>query len=295
MWFPMDDAGDDAMGPWRVTSGARQMAELPPRLEGLLEERTAPSAREGKGLVVACASEVIAEGTRFRPDWAGAETFYLLFMDVALPAVMRLPTLLGLHKPDRRLHVTRDCRSLRRLLIASRRAVPMEGMVDAYVVKEELVLVLGDLTVRSFPRRELPGVGHLSESCFSDFGIDPDGSYLRWSAEDVDLGVSGILQAVDPMYLADVEIDRLSREDTGKALRRMREERGLRQRDVAGLSERQVRRLEKGTSRLTADAARDFAEAFGLSLDRFLEVLGSEMRKGSGAAGHEMMAGRSNS
>lgn len=290
----MDDRNGSILGPWCVTPEARERARLPSRLEEPLDELRARTA-DGDGLVVASASEVIAERGRLLPDWVGPETFYLVFMDVALPAVMRLPTILGLHKPDRRLHVTRDSSALRRLLIASRRAVPMEGIVDAYGVGDELVLVLGDLTIRSFPRSELHGVGDLSEACFPDFEIDADGTYLRWPAEDVDLSVSAILQAVNPMSLADAEIDRLSREDAGRALRRMRKERELRQRDIDGLSERQVRRLEKGTSRLTAEAAKAFARAFDLSLDRFLEVLGATMRKWSDEVDHGMMAGRRNS
>lgn len=254
------------------------MAELPRSLERLLDG--CPDRFSAwDGVVVACASEVIGKGEGFLPARVGRETFYLVFLDVPLPAVMRLPTLLGLHKPDRRLHVSRDPGTLRRLLVASRRSVPMEGIVDAYVVANELVLVLGDLTVRSFPREEVPQVGRLPAERFTEFEIDPDGSYLRWPEEDVDLGVSGLLQAVDPMYMADVEIERLAREDTGGALRAMREERELRQRDVPGLSERQVRRLEKGTSRLTAEAAGDLADAFGLSLDRFLELLASRTRE----------------
>lgn len=272
----MGDGRDTAMGSWWVTTGARQWVELSPSLARLLDEKMERTA-EGKGVVAGIASEVVEQGGDFAPDWAGADTFYLIFCDVPLPALMRLPTLLGLHKPDRRLHVTRDSGALRRLLVASRRSVPMEGIVDAYVVAHELVLVLGDLSVRSFPREEVPRVGELPGDRFAEFELDPDGSYLRWPAVDVDLGVSGLLQAVDPMYLADVEIARLSREDIGGALRAIRERRGLRQRDIPDLSERQVRRLEKGSSRLTAEAAAAFAEAFDLSLERFLELLGERI------------------
>lgn len=274
----MADGEGAAARRWCVTDQARRTADLPVRLERLLEDDLDRSAAEGS-VVVACASEVIAGGETLLPTWVDTETFFLVFHDVPLPAVMRLPSLLGLHKPDRRLHLTRDPGTLRRLLVASHRSVPMGGIVDAYLVADELVLMLGDLTVRSFPRQQVPGVGRLPATLFTEFEIDPDGSYLRWPEEDVDLGVSGLLQAVDPMYLADVEIDRLSREDVGGALRELREERGLRQRDVPGLSERQVRRLEKGTSRLTAEAAGDLAEAFGLSLSRFLDLLAARTRE----------------
>ena len=51
----------------------------------------------------------------------------------------------------------------------------------------------------------------------------------------------------------------------------LREARGLRQKDVSDLSERQVRRIEQGVSRLTEPSARAFADAFGVTLGEFLD------------------------
>lgn len=260
-------------GSWWVSSGARRAERLPGGLDRSLERSQGGASDARLALVVALASEILAGLPGEVLGRCGMDTFYLVFMNLPLPAAMRLPTLLGLHKPDRRLHLTREMGALRRLVIARNRAVPMEGILDAYVLDDELVLVLGDLTIRSFPRERVPEAGQLTRDRFVAFEIDPDGSYLRWTDLDIDLGVSGLLQAVDPSYLADVEIDRLSRENTAEELARMRADRGLRQRDVPGLSERQVRRLEKGTSRLTADAARQYAAAFGLSLNEFLNEL----------------------
>lgn len=269
----MSDAVASPLGSLFVSPGARSFSALPEHLADLFG-RSASGSDRGRDVVVALASEIVEGGGRLLPVWVGTETFYLVFSDLPLPALMRLPTLLGLHKPDRRLHLTLDPEALRRLLIARLRRVPAEGIVDAYFVSGDLVLVLGDLTIRSFPRSQVPGPGHWKEDDFAAFEIDPDGSFLRWPKLDLDLGVSSLLQAVDPMYLADVEIERLAREDVGTALRELREAAGLRQEDVPGLSARQVRRLEKSTSRLTADAAEHFAEAIGVSLDQLLRDLG---------------------
>ena len=82
-----------------------------------------------------------------------------------------------------------------------------------------------------------------------------------------------MLQAVDPMYLADVEIRRYEMEKTSLALLAMRKTRQLKQAEIRGLSERHVRRLEKEKTRLTVDAASKFANAFGLTLPEFLDEL----------------------
>jgi hypothetical protein len=117
-----------------------------------------------------------------------------------------------------------------------------------------------------------------------EFEIDADGSYLYWVSRDIHLGVSQILQDADPMYLADMAIERNRRDRTGAALRRMREEAGLRQSDIPGLSERQVRRIEDGISRLRVPTAERFAAAFRMTLGTLLDNLGrhaSEIRKAS--------------
>lgn len=278
----MSDGRSSPKGPWLVTEGARAYADLTDPVRNRLEDPGSEPG-EGGGVLVAMASEIVAGEPAAVPGWVDTETFHLVFDDVALPALMRLPTRLGLHKPDRRLHVTRDRGALARLLVARIRDVPSEGIVDAYAVGRELVLVLGDLTIRSFPADAVPGLARLDGEDLGSVEIDPDGSFLRWSRFDLDLGVPSLLQAVDPAYRAEMEIERLEREDTGGVLKQMREERGLRQRDVPGLSERQVRRLEKGTSRLTADAARSFAEALDVGLDRFLEELGTRLEGDAGS------------
>lgn len=266
--------------PWHVTAGALEYADLPGPLERRLGEfRRRESRGTGGGIVVATALEVVDRTEETVPEWTGTGTFYLVFADVPTPALMRLPTLLRLHKPDRRLHVTHDPLALRRLVAARSRRSPRTGIVDAYVVADELVLVLGDLTVRSFPRERIPEAGELPPEAFAGVALDEDGSGLHWAELDLDLGVPSLLQAVDPASLAEAEIERMAVEDTGAALRAMREERGLRQRDIPGLGERQVRRLEKSTSRLTSGAARSYAEAFDLPVASFLEQLGSRLGK----------------
>lgn len=91
---------------------------------------------------------------------------------------------------------------------------------------------------------------------------------------DINLGPSQLLQAVDPSFLAEIEIERFRSENTALALKHMREGRGLRQADVHGLSERQVSRLENAESRLTVESAEKWAASFHMSLDAFLDELG---------------------
>ena len=224
-------------------------------------------------LVVALAGELIGQDRIELPSWVDTETRYLVVLDVPEQAIPHLSSTLRLHKPDQRLRVCRDPLVVKRLIIALKRPVPWEGILDAYVLEGSLVLVLGDMSVREFPIKELPRVGCFVPRVLNNFTIDSAGSYLYWPDRDVHMGPSQMLQAVDPMYLADVEIRRYQMENVSQAIEDMRHIRQLKQTEIRGLSERHVRRLEKEEVRLTVDAATKFANAFGLSLSGFLDEL----------------------
>ncbi len=251
---------EDCLPDPEIRSVARQLG-------GTTQTGPAPS------LVVALASELIGRDRIELPSWADTETRYLVVLDVPEQAVPLLSSKLRLHKPDQRLRICRDPFVVKRLVVALRRPAPWEGILDAYVLEDSLVLVLGDMSVREFPIKELPRVGRFAPRVLNNFNIDSAGSYLYWPDHDVHMGPSQMLQAVDPMYLADVEIRRYQIENVSQALLDMRNARQLKQTEIPGLSERHVRRLEKEKVRLTVDAANRLANAFGLSLSGFFDDL----------------------
>ena len=63
----------------------------------------------------------------------------------------------------------------------------------------------------------------------------------------------------------------------GRAIKAFRTEDKLRQRDIEGISTRQVRRIEKGEVRPRTDTLRHFARAHGLSLNEYLNRLAEKM------------------
>ena len=225
-------------------------------------------------VVAALASEFILPAPVDRLPRRGATTRYLAVIDVPEPALMRLPGVLELRRPEYRLHVTRDAGVVRRLLVSSLRDDPRLGVVDAYVLGDSIVILTGDFELRSFPIGRVPALAAIPTAERSAFEIDADGSYLHWPAHDLHLGVSQLLQAADPAFLIDIEIERNSNDFSGRALRALREERGLRQTDIPGLSERQVRRIEDGVSRIRPASARSFATALGTTVTELLAEIG---------------------
>jgi len=265
-------------------------AGLPDSLRALLgpvrgTESLSPNSSRAVA-VVAYASDVLRDfseqGQGFLRGLVSDRTRYLLIEEsdgAPVPGLMWLPSHLRLHRPERRLHLTCDVRSFRRLLVAQYRDNPLEGIVDAYLLGNVLNLVLGDLRLESIPIDEIPKLRRLDAEERASFSIDPDGSYIHFEGPDLHYGAANLLELVDPEWRAEREIERVSRDWTGPALEKWRRELGLRQADIGGLSERQVRRIERQVSTLTLDSARRFAEAFERPLVEFLDELASRARR----------------
>jgi hypothetical protein len=281
-----------------ISRAALAVVKLPASIRGSI--RTVDATRLAAPVAVMCASELLIGGRDRLPTWVfGPETRYLVLADVPEPAFVRLPPLLGLHRPDYRLFLTRETDTVRRLLVGLSRRQPILGIVDAYLLGPDLHVLTADFELRSFPLRSIPVLARMRAQDRAEFVVDEDGSYLHWPEYDIHLGVSQLLQESDPAFMVDVAIERDEHDWVGAALRWMREERSLRQTDIPGISARQVSRLERGVSRLRYEAAQRFAEAFGMQTGALLEELGrtaAELRDHSewldAETGHEPGADR---
>lgn len=224
------------------------------------------------------ASEVV--GKRMPARLMGPDTRYAILVgDVPLPALVEIPAVLNLHRPDLRAHWTKDTNVVRRAVVSLFGDRRRDVILDAYVYESRLTLLLADLKRREVDIGEIPSLGRVKSQKLADFQVDENGSYVYWPSADVHLGVSQILQAIDPEYLAEVEIERNALDFTRWAIQHWRRELGLNQTDIEGLSERQVGRIEQGVSRLTATAAARFAGAFGMTTRAFLDELAMRTRQ----------------
>ena len=148
---------------------------------------------------------------------------------------------------------------------------------------DSLFVILGDLVTRSVKWEKLSDLRESDPESRRSFEIDEDGSFIRWRSFDIHLGAVHFLEILNPEYVAQIEIDDISRWLVGDAVRTVRERHNLYQTDFQGLSDRQVRRIENGESSLTISAAKEFADSFGISLSDFVEELArttASLRKG---------------
>jgi hypothetical protein len=268
----MKDANSFSADRLYLSPGALKSARLPAHLRKGIRDANVQALCAP--VAVACASEVLNGRAKLDVPAGDSETRYLVLIDVPLPALIHLTRKLGVSRPDYRLYQTSDVGAIRRLLIGLSRKQPVLGIVDAYVLGGDLHVLTADFEQRCFPFRKLPLLARLNAATRARLAVDEDGSFLHWAEQDLHVGVSQLLQEVDPAFMADIAIERNERDKVGVAVRLMREERSLTQSDIPGISVRQVSRIEGGVSRLRYAAAQRFAEAFRMDTGAFLNEVG---------------------
>jgi hypothetical protein len=143
-------------------------------------------------------------------------------------------------------------------------------IADATVANDQIFVMDCGFRVYELSFDAYPSLQRIPPGARDDYEIILDGGYLHWDDYDVDLDLESIRLAVDPVLRASVQRKRILHDQAfGTGVRLLREERGLRQSGIHGLSERQLRRIEKGAT-VTAAAVDALAQAHGMDPDDYL-------------------------
>jgi hypothetical protein len=152
------------------------------------------------------------------------------------------------------------------------------SIIDAYAVGDSLLVRGPKHRVLHVPMKALPSLRDKPRAAQRKFEIDSDGSFLYWPDLDVHLGWNQFLQAVDPVEFRKAQQRSAGfNQRYGAAIRKLREQAGIPQSKVPGLTERQIRRIEQGESRATPGALTALAKAHGLDTNAYLDTLAKAM------------------
>ena len=167
----------------------------------------------------------------------------------------------------------------KRVLTAWSLGCPDQLIATAQVVDDELFVMACDHTLFKVNFAELPALNRIPKKQRSLFTISSEGSYIHWLEGDVHIGLDAIRYVKDDSWRKKTEREKLLYDVRfGEAVATFRKRHNLRQADFEGLSERQMRRIEKG-ERTRVDTLEVVAKTHGLSLNAYLngiaEVLGS--------------------
>jgi hypothetical protein len=119
----------------------------------------------------------------------------------------------------------------------------------------------------------MPSLKRIPSAERGRFVVDEDGSCIHWPGPDIHLDLDAIRAAIDPEARARAEAARAVHDSRyGGAIAKLRLRMGLKQSEIKGLSERQVRRIEKGEG-TTYEALGRLAAAHRMDLESYLREL----------------------
>ena len=158
----------------------------------------------------------------------------------------------------------------RRLLSAWTHSAQGQLMANASVSKERLFVLSCALEPYEIEFDAMPSLKRIPLAERGSFAVNEDGSYIHWPGPDIHLDLDAIRAAVDPEARARAAATRAVHDGRyGGAIAKLRLRMGLKQSEIQGLSERQVRRIEKGEG-TTYEALRRLAAAHGMDLEPYL-------------------------
>ena len=154
-------------------------------------------------------------------------------------------------------------------------------IADASLIGDDLLVRSCALETFRVPVASIGALSGLGAEELGSFEVSESGSYLHWPSADVHLGLDAIRRFADPDRAARASAERLAREEEfGAAVAHLRQSHGLRQRDIEGLSERQVRRIERGSDGIPRlSTLEKLASAHGMSRSDYLNAVALVLQK----------------
>jgi ribosome-binding protein aMBF1 (putative translation factor) len=187
----------------------------------------------------------------------------------ALQALVHWTALLG-----REPYIAPTPEVVRRMILARQSKAERELIASASVEGAKLVVWTCEPRRLEVPVEAIPSLARMKPAALSKFQVSNSGSRMHWEDGDVDITAESIRAFADPDVRREQQARR--RAEAARyagAIRELREKHGLRQADVKGLTERQVRRLEEGDTMPRAATLEKLARAHAMDVDAYLAAL----------------------
>jgi Protein of unknown function (DUF2442) len=153
-------------------------------------------------------------------------------------------------------------------------------ILDARIEDGVLRVVSPDFRRMEIPISKVDELSKADNKTVEQFEIDDDGAYIYWPDLDLHLGWEQLFQIVDPEAARKAQQkSHQFNERYGAAIHRVREEKGLATTETPGLSDKQLRRIERGECRLTSNAAKKLAKAHAMTPNEYLQRLADALQE----------------
>ncbi|MDR3614818.1 MAG: helix-turn-helix domain-containing protein [Candidatus Obscuribacterales bacterium] len=176
-----------------------------------------------------------------------------------------------------KLFVTGKFEDVNRILYAWRDGVQNDTIAEAWIDGDSLVLKTCALERLTIAFDQLPWLAQIPIEERSEFSIERFGNHVHWTKSDVHLNVDAIRCAVDGNFRRRRDIEALTKNELyGKAVAYLRKQRGISQQEImrmTGVTDRQLRRVERQGHSLTTQMVEHLAKAHGMSQNEYLSAV----------------------
>lgn len=178
---------------------------------------------------------------------------------------------------SRHILVHSDQEVPKRVLTAWSLGCPDQLIATAQVINNTLFVMACDHTLFRVGFAEMPSLKRIRPAQRSAFTISSEGSYIHWPEADIHLDLDAVRYVKDTAWRTKKDRERLMYDTRfGAAVVAVRKQCGLKQAGIEGLSERHVRRIEKG-ERTKVDTLAVLARSHGFSLKEYLDKIAERL------------------
>ena len=244
----------------------------------VLRSKSLPAARRYQHLFVLCSALHLPEAAKFVSEMNREHRLQALFVRTDVPAL--LPQMLE----------RAGLRSLRNMLVHSNSSVPhrvltawlrnaqAELIADATVADDRLIVISCEPKTYEVRFDQMPALRKIAPRKRRDFEIAEDGSFIWWPSVDIHLDLDAIRTVSDPAWRKKSEcIRRAYGREFGAAIAALRKDHGLRQTDIPGVSERQLRRIEESGA-VSVRIMEQLARAHKMTLAHYMDAVARQLR-----------------
>lgn len=240
----------------------------------VLPSKSLQAARRYQHIFVLCSALHLREASKFVSEINREHRLQALFVRSDVDAAL-LPQMLdraGL-RFVRNIIVHSNSSLPRRVMTAWLRNSQAELIASATVAGDRLILMSCEPRTYEIRFDQLPSLKCIAPPQRRDFRVAEDGSFIWWPAPDVHLDLDAVRAVIDPSRRKKAEhFRREYGRQYGAAIAAVRKDHGLRQTDIPGLSERQLRRIEESGA-VSVRAIEYLAKAHGMSTTDYLDAL----------------------
>ncbi|MCC7382541.1 MAG: DUF2442 domain-containing protein [Deltaproteobacteria bacterium] len=264
-------AGQDAKDQVRAALGPSRSAI---RFSG-----SASPTGQADQMLVAVSSELRSTAFREILEATPKAVPLVLLVDASMPATFGLEVvqLLARWAARRRREpfLATSPEEMRRLVLARKQDATKELIARATIEGDNLVIWSCEPKRYDVPVAAIPALASMAPEQLADFAVTSSGSRIHWNSADVDINLDTVRTHADPAARhAHEKKSRAEASRYAKAIRGLREEKGLEQTQISGLScDRQVRRIESGECVPQIESLRLPATAHGMATNDYLAEL----------------------